>query len=504
MTTYVLRPFTTISSANVSTLGVSSAMDDDNDATGRFVLDFGHLILGMDDASIPSDETVVQCRVRVRYGTGNGNTDMNVRLRDSAGNVSASDYYNANLSSTVVTVEGGWRTTAPDGGAWTPAKVNDLQVYITEGDGTTSPGIREVYLDVLTNEIPAVAASSPTGTISDTMQPTVEATYSDTESDAMDAYQIKVFSAAQYGAGGFDPATSTATWDSGTVLSSNPSISKMVSSPLPNSTTYRAYVRARQSTTISQWSDWDYVEFDIDVVPPNDPIFAVTGDSTNSRVQIDLEGDGPALVSGYRQFEVERSADGGTTWEAVSSAWPSDLDEYTYTDPNQAATVYDYAAERGVPVTYRARVKSVLASGAIVVSDWVEDGPVTISADRWWLKCLRDPGLSMKLHFHGERLVLTSVERGGVFRPIGRSKAVVVSDVEGSEEGVLELAFLTPERYSAFETLRRLRETLLLQSPYGDHLYIRFVGSRVAGFTLGPPYVPKRVVTVPFVEVEAP
>jgi hypothetical protein len=91
---------------------------------------------------------------------------------------------------------------------------------------------------------PTAAVVAPTGAITDNTPTFVwTAAVHDPATEA-DAYgRIRVFNAAQYSAGGFDPATSAATWDSGYRV--GPPLHEVESVVLPLDT-YRAYISAAQ------------------------------------------------------------------------------------------------------------------------------------------------------------------------------------------------------------------------------------------------------------------
>jgi hypothetical protein len=86
-----------------------------------------------------------------------------------------------------------------------------------------------------------------------------------------DRYEAKLFTAAQYGIGGFDPSTSPYTATSGVVTSAATSHAFAGLSPA----TYRFYVRARQSAN-GYYSPWSYAQFVLSAppAPPLPPTYA--------------------------------------------------------------------------------------------------------------------------------------------------------------------------------------------------------------------------------------
>jgi hypothetical protein len=291
MTIYTLRPSADVSWYNVNQAGGtatrSALMADNNAGTGA-----QHYFPGLSYTrsylsalpALATGENIVRARIRLQYSTGSGNTDFRAALQSSAVAQATNDYYTANVSGATATFTGAWQTIAPDGGPWTAAKVADMRLSLEDsGAGSTKPFVAEAYVDVETNFLPAVTITAPVSgsTITDTMQPTVSANYSDAEGDPMDAFEVRVFTSNQFGVAGFNPDASGAQWASGQVAATAGVVMKTGS--LVNGTTHRAYVRFRQAGIISQWSPWAYTEFTISVTPPATPTLTVAPDAPNAR-----------------------------------------------------------------------------------------------------------------------------------------------------------------------------------------------------------------------------
>jgi hypothetical protein len=140
------------------------------------------------------------------------------------------------------------------------ATFDGLELYIASSSTVGSAlylYMFELFVNVVYVSPPGVTVGGPSGTIT-TASPTLTWTHSgDVDSDAGGAqqrYEVRVFSAAQYGALGFDPATSTAVYDSGDVVTNATSL---VIGPLANAVTYKAYVATAQNVNgTPQWSSW--------------------------------------------------------------------------------------------------------------------------------------------------------------------------------------------------------------------------------------------------------
>ena len=145
----------------------------------------------------------------------------------------------------------------------TQADIDGYQMVVIAPGPTYGWTVYDVWIDVDWLAAPAApTVSAPTGTITTTNRPTAQWTHNAPSAQA--AYQLKVFTAAQYSAGGFDPATSSATYDTGIVAGAAASLDLPA---LPTSTTYRAYVRTAQLTNGAlQWSTtYGFSEFTINV-----------------------------------------------------------------------------------------------------------------------------------------------------------------------------------------------------------------------------------------------
>lgn len=242
----------------------------------------------------------VRVRARIKDRSTSNETFAAVYLR--LNDIEAGRANNSGGESAFKEFSGAWQTQKPGGGDWTATDVNALQASIYScGSKSSSVGSdwAAVYIDVEYNETPVVTVTTPTegSTIQDQTRPTGGATYADTEGDAMTHYRFKVFSAAQYGAGGFDPETSAATYDSGWVASSTNPITATPTTDLSNGA-YRYYFKARQggSWSTAFESAWDYNQFTVVVSPPLAPTITATADDTNRRIALVLQGQDNLLT----------------------------------------------------------------------------------------------------------------------------------------------------------------------------------------------------------------
>lgn len=192
-------------------------------------------------------------------------------------------------TTTITTFTGAGRTTAPNGAAWTQALIDDMKVVVKKAINLITQNVYELYADVVYNEAPVSTVTAPTGTVTTTSQPAVTWTYTDPEGDAQERVRIKIFSAAQYGAVGFNPETATATWDSGEIFSGGTTYSP-IPVALPNNTTYRAYVKTADVGSGGRYSNWAFNGFSILIDSPAAPDLTVTADNTLARVLLSVQG----------------------------------------------------------------------------------------------------------------------------------------------------------------------------------------------------------------------
>jgi hypothetical protein len=128
-------------------------------------------------------------------------------------------------------------------------------------------------------------------------------------------YQVGVFTSAQYGIGGFDPASSPSSWSSGSIRSVVSTIT--TTSLLPGA--YRAYVRTGKTDGVNSaiWSTWAFSSFTVAPVQPPTPTVSAAWDSTNQRATLTLAGFGNLLSA--QDADLEDSTLGAGSWSALTN-----------------------------------------------------------------------------------------------------------------------------------------------------------------------------------------
>ena len=312
--------------------------------------------------------------------------------------------------------------------------------------------------------IPTVNVTSPTGTVTDRNIVTVGWTPTFDGTVVTSGYEVKIFSAAQYGAGGFDPSTSTPTLQASATGQATPPTSHTFTEVLANAT-YRAYVRvthvASNGETLT--SAWDYEGFVMDVDYPANPTLALTADEYSNRIEIDLTGNSGDATTDW--FEVERSDDGEVTWQSVRTTEEDNI----VTNSGGTVTAFDAEWPNETLLTYRARAVHSYGSGLTAASSWVE---ATITADSgWWLVHPTNPDLSFRLSNRLRSLPGASRSaRQAIHQPIGATTATVISDTYAPWQGDLVVrADDNDARDALAATLDGLSPVLLKGRPSDHH-----------------------------------
>lgn len=507
MAVTTVRPNATVTgSGNYDNTGGAAsyhaALNDDSDSTyiskktsvtgqGTIIYDFG-------TTTLTASQKVKRVRIRARIKTGSSATGkLNVYLGSRIDN---QNYWHTPLQlrgtySSITTLTSAYQVAAPDGSAWTQTSINNLRAKITEfQDSTDISNVYELYIDIDIVSEPSVTVVNPNGTITTTASPAVSWTFTDSDGDTQSYYQIKVFTAAQYGAGGFDPETSTSTYDSGEIASSD--TDAVVDELLANAT-YRAYMKvAKTINNEPYWSDWAYSGFVVNNTLPTTPtLSAVFNTSTND---VDLTATGAAPTGFVSQvFDIHRSDDSGVIYAGVRNG------ESLTPNGSYIATVTDYEAPRGVSAYYRVRSVATDSNGIEFPSAWSSVVQVYVTNDEtWWFKAITDPTINI-----GSVRVLAQLdtnidEPNTVFRPLGQDRPIVVAGPLQGEDGIYSIKTLTEDEWDDFYPIIQHQGTLLVQDPQLNQKLIRVTGRTwsAESFQGGVIY---RDIELAYVEVES-
>lgn len=435
-------------------------------------------IFDLPTPTVPAGAKITGVRVRMR-ARDNSSWPFSslVRARPRLANAAGSYANGAGVSSnwgqtTMSYYAGAYETKNPHGVDWTTADLAALRVLCTaQTDNFGSGGrIAEVWVDVQYDQRPVVTVTAPAeGSTIATPGPTVSASYSDPEGAAVTAYQVKIFTSAQYSAGGFSPDTSAALLDSGW-LSSNANPYSYVAPSILGNGTFRAYVRARQAWSGSgtHESAWDFNQFTVNITPTPTPTLAAAADAANSRVNLTATRGGTTPATSF--FDFEFSSDGGATWVPVRGGTGVAIS-------GTQATAQDYEVVFNVARSYRVRAWR-LESGTRVESAWSATATATVAESRWWLKVPGVPTLNRKVRLEGDAFAHDSEEPSHVMWPLGGRYPVIVTGTIQGERYSLTFVFASEADYLAFEAIRDLQVVVYLASGRNWAKYLKFTGGR--------------------------
>lgn len=306
-------------------------------------------ILGKPENGITADLAAGYTFTYTATDPDSGDAPSAWAFRRKVAGAASYEYWNAGTAAWQSTIA--WNTN-PTGsvafasGKWTNGNTYNWSVATKDTQGLEGPFAAD--FSVTASSVATTTVTAPSGSVTTTSRPLVEWTLTQPEGAPQQTYQVKVFSAAQYGATGFDPATSAATWETVEIASAG-AREHQVGVDLVNGTTYRAYVRLKSADLYTAWAS---SEFAMALTPPPPVTLAVTDEPTSPfgprvRLDVDLAFDA-TFTQANTTIRVERSDDGGATWATVRNA-----DRLPLTVDGSAVAL-DYEPPRGVPVQYRA------------------------------------------------------------------------------------------------------------------------------------------------------
>jgi hypothetical protein len=118
----------------------------------------------------------------------------------------------------------------------------------------------------------------------------------------------------------------------------------------------------------------------------------------------------------------------------------------------------------------------------------------------WWVKSITAPSLNRAAVRVLAGLDEEVAEDTGVFRPKGRSTALVVAGSIYGRDGTYRIATLGEDEWNAVYALIRHQGVLLVQDPAGGQKYIRVTGRRIK--TTGAVGALRREAELVYVEVD--
>lgn len=467
MSTTTATPDATVSNTGTLVGGAGSAhatLADSSDST-YITLEIGQqtwCTFGNPSPAVPAGARIIRLELLVR-GYGLSFVGSLPVLQATVGN----DDGNAVRSATPPTSTRNWVAVQYDGDH-NPASAS-FAIKNTGQGGSSAIALMKATLTVVYAAKPVIDVTAPTGTLTENNRPTVTWTNTlDSAGGNPFSTKVRIFSAAQYGAGGFDPATSTATVDTTIIGGAASGGSWRPDVSLPDAT-YRSYAQVEQAPSwVSFPSDWNYEGFVVNVLQPGVPTATVTAEPAATpvgRVKLVLGTTAGESGTTTNYFHVQRKD--GTEWVNIRTVAGNGLVAAATT------TIYDYEAPVGEVATYRVRaVHNYSSSDAY--SDWCADKTVTLTTTSWSLVHPTDPTESLNVELrsfagHGR------AARQSVIQPVGRSDAVVISDTRAPESGEIVFRLRDDSARDAVMAIAALNVPVLLRPQAGDHEPSRWV-----------------------------
>lgn len=491
MATVTLRPNGARDSINFTFSGTEYAqVNDASDATFITATAGASVALALADMpAIPTTAQIKSVKVFYRRSSTSGTPLIGSRLYVGyPGGPYTVTSFGDKATGTISTFACATLTKSPSNKPWTLADVNNLTVMMF---ANANGRIQDVWADVVYNTAPTVAVTTPTGTFTTSVRPEINWTYTDTDGNAQERYRVKIFTAAQYGIGGFNPDTSPNTWDSGEVRSNATGVQLPVN--LINGTTYRAYVKAADVGSNGRYSAWAFSGFTISVAVPATPTLAVAATAaTNVTLTVGNLTSGNGVV-------VERSDDSGVTWNPVRGA-------YAWLAAGASLVVTDYEPPLNQATKYRAWSWNTDAFNNVFASAYSTVQTITVSNAVFRLKDPSVAGSQVTISLR-DNLRVRSPRAEGIFDPLGSSVAVVLVDANpGGDRIALPLQFKTDSDWRTFMTLRATGHVLQLVTDTVDQWYVQLTDvpeteTLMSSIRAAKPY---RTLDLVGVEVAAP
>jgi len=477
----------------------NAAVSDNSDSTfitkSSAVTGQASIVFDFGTTTISASQRVKRVRIRGRVVTTTAAGKINLYLGSRVDN---ENYYHSAFAirglNTITTFVSAWWTSSPDGADWSQASINGLRAKVTEyNDSSDRANLYELYIDVDIAAQPTVTVSAPTGTITNSAAPDVTWAFADTDGETQAYYQFKVFTAAQYGAGGFSALTSTATYNSGEIGSTD---NAAVIGELLNVGTYRVYVRTAKSVNGQPfWSDYAFSGFVLSFTPTTVPTMVVAWDSNLGKATFTLTGAAP---TGYtsQYFDVHRSDDDGVIYSEIRNG------ERIIPSATHVGTAVDYEAPRSTVAYYRCRSVGVDASSNEFPSAWGTVQQVLVTNDEtWWFKVIEEPDYNLGSVRVLADLDVTIEEPNIIFRPLGATRPIVVAGPLQGEDGIYNIKTITETEWDDFYLVLTHQGTLLVQDPLGNQKYVRITDRTWVAETVSG--VIHRNIEAAYVEVDA-
>jgi hypothetical protein len=495
-----VNPDSVAASTNIVLINGLSVLDnlsDADDGTIAIIGNSGALVLGTTNPTIPSGAKIVSSTFYLRAAaTSTESVNVTISAPKTGGGA-----YTASKTISPRTTGSSFVTMSPVTISGADIDTNNISIWITRGSAADNGGgyflVSKVYVVTKYIRKPVVSVSvlptpDGTGKITTQNRPTVQWSNNlDPDGGPQFAWNLKLFTAAQYGAGGFNPETSTPTYETGGFSTST--FSHQFPDVLPNGT-YRAYVKTVQFN--SNWSDYANVQFQLAVPTPGTPTLSASAENDEGRVRLFAASTAGGTTTSLFEFQY---LDGESAEWKPMRVEGNDVG-WVVENP---ATLYDYEAPNGEPQQYRVRAVHLFDFTTGSSSAWT-NATVTLQTG-WWLKHPLDPALNRALEiasFNGQQ----RAGRISVTQPLGREDAVATMDTRGPETGEVGIRVMDRSEVEQLQAITNERTPLLLQAAYDTDEPDRWVvlGDETVERLLDNKAVERRNVTYAWTRVKRP
>jgi len=358
---------------------------------------------------------------------------------------------------------------------------------------------------------PGVSGITPVNgsTITNTSQTTITWQYNNTLGDAQAAWEVALFSSAQYGIGGFDPAVSPNTFHktgTGTATSVKADFDTNGFPINLANGSWRWYVRVTSTGGVQ--SIWFATTWTQSIpVPPTPTVTptVVTPGVPMGGISVLVHAN-PASLAAGDVFGVQYRDVVTDPWRYVRGTVSGIASDGSALVPDGSgnATILDLEAPIGTTRSYQA-ICYQLSAGLVVIAgaaSGAANATLTGSTNGEWL--LTDPLRPANggiVHLQSDSFELAQPTVATAFQPVARKNPIVMTDgIMRGNVGKLELTAQNRSQWDMIETLMSVLPTALLRDPYGRKWYISLAydsGGHLRGAIGGIAALQTSLATVP-------
>lgn len=403
---------------------------------------------GFENVSLGSNQIV---RVRVVARLGGSSTSMIVGVLDSSYKLVS--YVNGIVSgASTKAYQGNWAfSNQAAGTVWTAADINGMTMYAN--DYSLNLKFAQIRLEY---DYYATPTGTPTSATPNTDRPAISWSYAQAQSVTQSSAHVKVFSSTQYGAGGFDPDTSTSLYS--TVVAGAGITVTPETGIVTNGQVYKPYVRViADAYGIPVKGAWapSAAAYTASFTAPTAPtVTAAWSNATTGTAQKAVTVTVAGSASPYR-YSLLCNGTALKTLETMAT---------------NGTTVYiDRLAPRGTSVTYTAQLVTASTASPQISSTYGTGTVTTGTATSWEFTSLDSAVTVSDYASPVSDLSFTRAESNATFRPLGSTKSVVVSGDMTGDDGTLTWIASNAAAWKTVKALLTYQGVLRVTSPFTQY-----------------------------------